>query len=438
MKYAIIGAGWAGCSAAVELAGQGHEVHLYEAARTLGGRAREVNVHATALDNGQHILLGAYQATLALLHTIGVDTRSALLRLPLQMCYPVHSGGMQFIAPKLPAPLHVLVALIRAQGLSRADKMTLARFSSTARWMDWELNTDCSVAELLQRFDQTERLIQLLWQPLCVAALNTPTERASAQVFLNVLKDSLGASRASSDMLIARTDLTRLLPQPAADYVVRHGGQIHLGCAVQAISANKNQWQLRLSTTQTEPVYDGVVLATPAEVSRELLTPLQLAQHIPVFEYEAISTCYLQYKPGTRLPRPLLALIERPQQQVWGQFVFDRSQLNMTPAQDGLLAVVISASGLALEQGHAELAANCARQLAEDLQRPELATPIWTQVISEKRATFACTPGLQRPDNVLPMQGLVLAGDYTASRYPATLEAAVQSGKIAAGLLGKA
>ena len=106
----------------------------------------------------------------------------------------------------------MVVALLRASGLARADKLALARFSTTARWMGWQLHTDCSVAELLERFDQTERLIRLMWRPLCLAALNTPPERASAQVFLNVLRDSLGAGRRASDMLVPRTDLSSLVP----------------------------------------------------------------------------------------------------------------------------------------------------------------------------------------------------------------------------------
>jgi len=426
-KIGVIGAGWAGCSAAVELAQRGHEVHWFEASKTLGGRARQVKFHGLKLDNGQHIMLGAYQATLKLLTTLG--QHDALLRLPLQMCYPAGTG-MQLIAPKLPAPLHMLIGLLRASGLHRQDKMALVRFTSTARWMDWQLNDDCTVAELLQRFDQTPNLIRLMWQPLCVAALNTPVERASAQVFLNVLKDSLGSRRSASDMLIPRTDLSTLLPQPAADYVQAHGGKVYLGSPIQSIQANQAQW--RLSGTQAQDDFDAVVLATPAETASQLLTPLGMGGHIPEFEYEPITTCYLQYAAQTRLERPFLALIERPEHQAWGQFVFDRGQLD---GNLGLFAVVVSASQQAIEQGHAELAASCAKQLALDLHQPALAAPIWSQVITEKRATFSCTANLQRPSNLLPVPGLVLAGDYTASRYPATLEAAVQSGVLAARLV---
>ena len=152
-NVAVIGAGWAGCAAAVTLTQLGHRVSLYEAARTLGGRARRVEVDGRTLDNGQHILLGAYSETLQLMRSIGINERDHLLRLPLQMRYPPATDGMDFIAPRLPAPWHIALALWRATGLARQDKLALARFTSAARWMDWRLDTDCSVAELLHRFD---------------------------------------------------------------------------------------------------------------------------------------------------------------------------------------------------------------------------------------------------------------------------------------------
>ena len=433
-KYAIIGAGWAGCSAAVELTKRGHQVHLFEASRTLGGRARQVNSRGLIIDNGQHILLGAYKATLALLKTVGVNPKTVFLRLPMQLCYPPDANGMEFVAAELPAPLHLISALLTAKGLSRADKMALARFSSTARWMGWHLNQDCSVAELLKRFDQTDNIIRLMWQPLCVAALNTPIQCASAQVFLNVLKDSLATRRAASDMLIPCTDLTNLLPQAAAALIEEKGGKVHLGYNVQSLIKKGTQWQLELqqSFPHAHEDFDGVVIATQPAAASKLLFPLNLAQHIPEFGYEPITTCYLNYPASIKLPRPFLALMERPEDEAWGQFVFDRGQ---THQQNGLFAVVVSASHAAIEHGHTELALNCAKQLAVDLKRPELASPELHLVITEKHATFSCTPGLKRPSNQLPTAGVVLAGDYTESRYPATLESAVQSGVLAAKVL---
>ncbi len=434
--HAVIGAGWAGCAAAVTLAAAGHRVSLFEAARTLGGRARRIELDGRTLDNGQHILLGAYRATLALMKQVGIDPAMALLRLPLQMRYPLQAGadGMDFVAPRLPAPWHVAVALLRAKGLAREDKLALARFSTTARWMGWQLYQDCSVAELLERYEQTPRLIRLMWVPLCIAALNTPPERASAQVFLNVLRDSLGARRAASDMLIPRLDLSALLPDAAADYVTRRGGLVQPGVAVGRLVPGNDTGSWRLEDRQGERLgeFSGVVLATGPEAAAQLLEGLHDTSTLRALHYEPITTCYLQYPDPLRLPAPFYALADAPERQAWGQFVFDRGQLG---GAAGLLAVVVSAAGQAIADGHAALADGITRQLAADFGLPALASPQWSRVVTEKRATFSCTPGLTRPDNTGLPAGLALAGDHVAGDYPATLEGAVRSGQAAARLL---
>jgi squalene-associated FAD-dependent desaturase len=460
-RVAVIGAGWAGCAAAVELAGQGHQVTLFEAARTLGGRARQVACNGRTLDNGQHILLGAYATTLRLLKRVGIDSRQAMLRLPLQMRYPPGSNGMTFVAPRLPAPLHLVGALLSSRGLARADKMSLARFSSTARWMGWRLNQDCSVAQLLQRWDQSARMVQLMWSPLCLAALNTPIERASANVFLKVLHDSLGARRAASDMLLPRVDLSTLFPGSAAAYITSRGGAVHTGAQVTRIETIADgRWRIEVGARgqgqaegqiqdqdRRHPAdgYDGVVLATTSRQAAALLGKIdarapadpesmaQLNAQLNGLETEAITTCYLQYAETVRLDHPFFALIDAPDQDHWGQFVFDRGQLD--GSANGLLAVVISASGACASLDQTQLAQAIAHQLAQAFARPELAQPSWVQVISEKRATFACTPGLVRPDNATGWPGLALAGDYTAGDYPATIEAAMRSGVQAASAL---
>ena len=435
---AVVGAGWAGCAAAVAMSRAGHRVTLFESARVAGGRARRVTLGERTLDNGQHILLGAYSATLELMRQVGVNADQALLKLPLQMRYPPDSGGMDFHAPRLPAPLHLLGALLRARGLTGEDKMSLARFSTTARWMGWQLHQDCSVAELLERFDQTPRLIQLMWRPLCLAALNTPPERASAQVFLNVLRDSLGARRAASDMLLPRADLSALLPDAAIRHLESRGATVHLGAKVDAVVRAERGWELSASGETLgdgwRGRFDGLVLATPAAQTARLLAAhaeaAPLCAALAAFQPEAITTCYLQYGPDLRLDLPFYALLDTPAQGHWGQFVFDRGQLDRDQA--GLLAVVISASGQAAELGHDALALAVARQLAAVLRQPALESPLWHKCITEKRATFACAPGLLRPSTKTALSGLVIAGDYTACDYPATLEAAVRSGFQAA------
>jgi squalene-associated FAD-dependent desaturase len=283
-----------------------------------------------------------------------------------------------------------------------------------------------------------------MWRPLCLAALNTPIERASAQVFLAVLRDSLGAKRKASDMLLPRVMLDALFPQAAQRTIETHGGRVLCGARVDALEQQDGGW---LVNAGAEPQrFDAVVLATPPWQSAALLRPLPgldaLCAQLDAFEYEPISTVYLQYEPGLRLPLPFCALLDDPEHGAWGQFVFDRGQLDVDQphrdqpqrGQDGLLAVVVSAAAAAAALDQDALATAVARQLAAAFKLPGLAQPRWSRVLTEKRATFACTPGLARPANATALPGLVLAGDYTAGDYPATLETAVRSGLAAARL----
>jgi predicted NAD/FAD-dependent oxidoreductase len=242
-------------------------------------------------------------------------------------------------------------------------------------------------------------------------------------------------------MLLPRLELGALFPSAAAAYIERHGGAVRSGAKVTRLAPSAGRWQLHASGQSVggdwSGEFDGVVLATPAPQSAALLRPLPemaaLAALLDGFEYEPIATAYLQYAPEVSLPLPFCALVDDPAAGRWGQFAFDRGQLDA--GQAGLLSVVVSAAGDAAALGQDQLAAAIAAQLADAFGQPGLATPLWSRVITEKRATFACTPGLRRPANATGLVGLALAGDYTAGAYPATLESAVQSGLAAAALL---
>jgi predicted NAD/FAD-dependent oxidoreductase len=213
------------------------------------------------------------------------------------------------------------------------------------------------------------------------------------------------------------------------------GGVVRFGALVTGVARDNNRWQL--TTAGGSEAFDAVVLAAPPWQASSLLKQLpgteELTALLGAFTYEPIATCYLQYAPELRLALPFCALPDDPAAGHWGQFVFDRGQLD--PGLSGMLAVVVSAAGDAAQLGREELSGLVARQLADVFGRPELASPLWTRTIVEKRATFACTPGLARPAVATGLPGLVLAGDYTASDYPATLETAVQSGSAAAAAI---
>jgi squalene-associated FAD-dependent desaturase len=418
-RVAVIGAGWAGLAAAVTLAERGVPVTVFEASRSLGGRARRVSIDGVDLDNGQHVLIGAYRETLRLMRQVGADPDKFLLRLPLELRY---ADGFHLRAPRLPYPFNLLGALLGARGLDLKQVFSAFRFMASLKVSGFRVDPDRTVAQLLDQHDQSGALRAHVWEPLCVSALNTPVADASAQVFAKVLRDGLTGVRAASDLLIARTDLGRIFPEPAAEYVKARGGAIELGVLVRRIARVPDGFRL-----DDREAFSAVVIACGPHQAGPLLVQLpELADalsRINAFGYEPIVTCYLQYPESVSLPSPMLGFNGGAL-----QWVFDRGRLG---GPKGLLAAVISASGR-----HEELTKEALVSRIEAELRALLGTlPArrWSQVITEKRATFSCSPGLMRPEGTTPLAGLLLAGDYIASEYPGTLEAAVRSG-VAAGM----
>ena len=459
MRVAIIGAGWAGCAAAVEATRQGHQVTLFDTARIAGGRARRVMAslcgQPIALDNGQHIMIGAYAETLRLMKELGVEEKAAFLRLPLTMQFPDGSG---LKLPNWPAPLDALGGILAAGGWPWADKLSLLKVALGWQLGGFKCRPEQSVLDLCRGL--APGAMASLIEPLCVSALNTPAERASGQVFLRVLRDSLFAQNGGSNLLLPRTDLSAVLPEAALAWLSTQGGVVRLGVRVQAVEAatkpaaiatvtaaetataaleaaatpaamaatsagatlaGAGNWHV--STPDSDELFDRVILACPPMEAARLVegcgapADAWLAQARGL-QHEALCTVYA-HAPGAALRQPMLALPSSPNEPA--QFVFDRSQLD-GPA--GLLAFVISAS----TGGSALLTQQVLAQAARQLGMSDL-EPV--QTIVEKRATFACTPGLIRPAaQVAP--GLLACGDYIAGPYPATLEGAVRSGLEAA------
>ena len=421
LKVAIIGAGYAGMAAAVTVAEDGAAVTVYEAGPVPGGRARRIAGDASSLDNGIHILIGAYRDLLALMNKVGVAVDDALLRLPLD--WTMHQR-FRFAAAPLPAPWHLAAGLLAVRGAPWSEKIAAARWLSRLRRHGWRIEHDVSVCRLLQDGGQGPAFTRALWTPLCLAALNTPPERASGRVFLNVLRDGLDAGRAGSETLLTRIDFTRLFPDPAADFVRARGGAVHLRTPVRRIVRDDAHYVVE--TAERRDRYDRVICATSPHHAGALLSALpELAgtvAQLARFEYEPITTIYLQYAGHIALPQPMLGLIGRT-----ADWLFDREAI---AGARGLVGAVISASGAGAALDRETLARRVADDVAYVVGRtPELAR--W-QVITEKRATFACTVDLVRPSCTTASPGLFLAGDYVASDYPATLEAAVRNGIAAA------
>lgn len=424
LKVAIVGAGWAGLAAAVEVTQAGHIATVFEASNAIGGRARALDCFLpdgtpVTLDNGQHILIGAYTETLRLMTQVGLQPSDMLLDLPMMLQFP-DGQGIRF--PDWPTPLDALGGILRAPGWTWADKWAMLRCATRWQWQGFQCDSSLSVAELCQPL--TARVLDELIEPLCVSALNTPANQASASVFLRVLRDALFGIARGSHLLLPKTDLSSLFPQTAASWVTQRGGQLHLTSRVTAIEPAAAGWQV------DGELFDAVILATSASsatlvlagyahsaitsIASDMLNWTGTAQAL---RFEAIATVYA-FAPDASLHQPMLAL--RSSAQAPAQFVFDRGRLG---GPKGLLAFVVSASHGDRVTLQAQVLQQAQSQLGLTLQA--------VQTVVEKRATFACVPNMQRPPAWIA-PGLFACGDYVAGPYPATLEGAVRSG-LAAG-----
>ncbi|MDO9315316.1 MAG: hydroxysqualene dehydroxylase HpnE [Burkholderiaceae bacterium] len=417
LGLAIIGGGWAGLAAAIEATRRGHQVTLFEMAPTLGGRARSVDIDEPVLDNGQHILIGAYRETLRLMRTIDVDPDASLLRGPLTL---VDAEGVGLRLPEGPALLAFGRGVLSHKGWTVRDRVAL--LTRAVHWarIGFTCRPDLTVSALC--IDLPSAVQRDLIEPLCVAALNTPASQASARVFLRVLRDAMFSGRGSADLLLPRLPLGDLFPAPAARWLQKQGARVCTSRRVINVNPDSEGWSVDGER------FDGVVLACTASEAARLVQSHapQWAEQAASFRYEPIVTVYA-VSPGTRLPQPMTllrsGLTDGP-----AQFVFDHGWLS---GRHGLLSFVISAAQPWIDSG-AEAAANATFAQARSQLSTQLKAPLQAlRVFNEKRATFRCTPDLQRPPPLIA-PGLFAAGDYIEGPYPSTLEGAVQSGVSAA------
>ena len=437
MRVLIAGAGWAGLACAIELTKAGHHATVLETSRVVGGRARSLHVtmpdgSEATLDNGQHILIGAYSETLRLMREVGVRPEKVLYRMPLTLRFP---NGDALQLPDWKKPLikgiDVACGVMMAKGWSVADKFSLLRTAVSWRLSGFQCTPQTTVSELCKHV--SPRVMEVLIEPLCVSALNTPADRACGQVFLRIMHDSLFTATddctdfkvGSSNLLLPKADLGTLFPQAAVAWLAERGCDVRLGHRLKQFQSLSNSEQTAYISSGQEPDliqnFDAIVLATPPVEAARIAKHSGHAAWAAIADtlhYEAITTVYATVPkdtPPAKLPLPMMALPSSENQPA--QFVFDRGELT---GQSGLLAFVVSAS----VGDAATVESQVIQQGRQQLGLPNLQA---LQTIVDKRATFACTPGLQRPAMQIAPH-IIACGDYVDGPYPSTLEGAVRSG----------
>jgi hydroxysqualene dehydroxylase len=414
-RIAVIGAGWAGLSAAVHATAGGHEVALFEMSPHLGGRARTVQQGDEQFDNGQHILIGAYTETLAMMSTVGVDVGAVLQRLPLSL---IQANGNGLRLPRGSPVIAFARAVLAHRGWPLQHRAALLARAAAWSLRGFRCPPALSVATLCERLPA--RVRHELIDPLCVAALNTPAEQASASVFLRVLRDALFSGPGSADLLLPLRPLGDLLPAAAQRWLGQHGCAVRQATRTRSLRPDGGSgWWV------DDERFDAVVVACSAVEAARLVRG-----HAPGWSAQAAALCYepivtaVVDVAGRRLPAPMVALTAGP-----AQFVFDHGRLG---GRTGRWVFVISGAQPWVDAGLDATAQAILRQARGELGASlGAATPTVVSTMAERRATFRCTPGLQRPPmRVLP--GLLAAGDYVDGPYPATLEGAVRSGRNAA------
>ena len=412
-QLTVVGAGWAGLAAAVAATQAGWQVRLFEASKIAGGRARRLSetFAGQPLDNGQHILIGAYKDTLALMRTVGLDPSALLHRMPLDLRFQDDTG---LRLPDWPMPMNFLAGMVRAQGWTYNDKVHLL----LAAWQWQRTKHQCpatwTVAHLCSQARISSRVMHDLIEPLCLSALNTPMEEASASVFLRVLHDALWRGPGSADLLIPKLDLGALLPDACLQWLSTHGAEIHMGQRLTASEIAALQQEASQNARQ------AVLLACPPWEAARLSADIapQWADPCAKLSHTAIATVYLHCTDAgfAGLARPMMALHSNAQEPA--QFVFDRGALS---GQPGLLAAVVSAC----QSERDDLTQSVQAQVCKALGLNQVTV---VQTVVEKRATLACTAGLNRPESSIA-DGLWACGDYIQGPYPSTLEGAVRSGQ---------
>jgi len=434
-SVAVVGGGLSGLAASCALSSSGFRVTLFEKRPYLGGRASSYEHPGTGevIDNCQHVLLGCCTNLIEFYERTGVG---GSIRWFDRLTFLEPGGRASEIGPSnLPAPLHTTPAFLRAECLRLPDKIAIAR-AMMALAPVTPKDTGESFLSWLLRHGQTEGAIERFWKPVLVSALNEDVDRVSVPYAAQVMRESFLKSAGAGRMGVPAVPLTQLY-NAAGDYITARQGSVQFRASVETFRAELSH--VKLGVNGKEEKFDFVVLAVPFDVLGRILPNSSasepLRNSLGRFETSPITGIHLWFdRDISELEHAVL--LDRTI-----QWMFHKSKLQKRSSNGhgSYVELVVSASKSLVEKSRQEIVDLALSELREFFPAARDANLLKATVIKEVHATYSPRPGIEvdrpRPETVWPR--VFLAGDWTATGWPATMEGAVRSGYLAAQSLAK-
>ncbi|HKP84676.1 MAG TPA: hydroxysqualene dehydroxylase HpnE [Blastocatellia bacterium] len=437
-RVIIIGGGFAGLAAGVALSHAGDEVLLLERRSFLGGRAYSFRDPVTddVVDNGQHLFMGCYKHTVALLEKIGCLDRLRFQDKPHVDFLDRENGFTSFECPPLPAPIHVIAGLFAMKGLSVGDKFRAFKVGRAIQKNGRPGQAPLSVSDWLDRLGQSQRMKERFWYPMAVATLNESPEIASAAMMKVVLKEAFGRDTKSSAIGIARVGLSDLYTEGARAFIEARGGEVRTGAQVSKLVIERNKVMAVESKDGRRVEADYFISAVPHSAFLQIIPDAlrnDQFRALASLESSPIVSINLWFDRPV-IDREFVGLIGTE-----SQWIFNKDLIVKPSRQANQIAVIISAARKFVDRTKEQLIEMALAELNELLPESRSAKLLHSRIIKEREATLSHTIESDRirPGPRTTISNLILAGDWTATGLPATIESAVISGDIAARIVAE-
>ncbi|HKQ07934.1 MAG TPA: hydroxysqualene dehydroxylase HpnE [Blastocatellia bacterium] len=434
-RVIIIGGGFAGLAAGVALSERGAAVTLLERRGHLGGRAYSFIDQQTGdvVDNGQHLFMGCYQQTIAFLKKIGCLDRLAFQDRPRVDFLDRQQGYTSFECPRLPAPLHAVAGLLRMRGLTLGDKLGVVRVGRAIQ-RNGQGKAPQTVKEWLARLGQSERIRERFWYPMAIATLNEDPRVASAAMLKVVLKEAFGGGREATSIGIARVGLSELYTEGATRFIEARGGTIKTSATVERLVIEGGRVvEVELKSGERLAA-DAVISAVPhAPLLKMLPEALRAGEFAAVERLRAAPIVSINlWFDRSVFDRQFAGLIGTR-----SQWLFNKNLIVKPTESSNQFAVIISAAHDFVDWTKEQLVEMALGELHELLPESRDARLLHSRIVKEREATLSHTveSDTLRPGPRTSIENLILAGGWTATGLPDTIESAVLSGHTAANIL---